>query len=545
MKDVMKKTAIPTILIFCILFMVFIYEPIIMYASSIDDFWFNFSDLIKLNSLFLLLGLIISIIMFMIISFLVNNTKKHIYIYIYDFCLFVLSSGLIISYIHGNFLASKLPILDGNSVNWNNYTRENIISVVIILLVLVGHFVLFTKYREKRKNIIMFLSISIFFMLSTSLVSTLLTNEQIYKNKDTYTGTIKNINTLSNNKNFVILLADMVDSKIFEKELKSLKKEYLLKDFSYFPDTLSMYPYTRESIPYIFNGEYYTGETILSEWATKSFNNSKLIELMNNNDYDVNIYGPEVIWKDKKCLETKNYEKNKYRIGKRLFFNQEVKYILFKYSPFFLKKYSHYESIDYKKCKIVIGNDNVEYKSDSVQVYNTLNNIELQEKNYFQFLHYDGGHYPWDLDVNLNHVPRTTYNVRVDSAITVMEKYLERIKESGQYDNTVIIVLADHGDNNYEKVGRQNPSLYIKGINETHKKMIVSDKKVSYEDFNNSIYYDLLDGLKSTELLKDNDENRIRRFIWYKDYDDMYEQTLDGHAWETDKLKNTGNRYKR
>ena len=105
--------------------------------------------------------------------------------------------------------------------------------------------------------------------------------------------------------------------------------------------------------------------------------------------------------------------------------------------------------------------------------------------------------------------------------------------------------MADHGNNGYDPVGRQNPILYIKGFNETHEKMQISDKKVSYTDLNDSIFYELYNGKKSTELLENIDENRIRRFIWYKDYDEMYEQTLDGHAWETEKLQNTGNEYKR
>ena len=122
---------------------------------------------------------------------------------------------------------------------------------------------------------------------------------------------------------------------------------------------------------------------------------------------------------------------------------------------------------------------------------------------------------------------------------------MNRIKESGQYDNSIIIILADHGNNGYDPIGRQNPILYIKGFDELHSEMIISDKKVSYEDLNNSIYSDLLKNKKSTDLLQAINSNRIRRFIWYKDYDKMEEQTLDGHAWETEKLIPTGAKYER
>ena len=84
-----------------------------------------------------------------------------------------------------------------------------------------------------------------------------------------------------------------------------------------------------------------------------------------------------------------------------------------------------------------------------------------------------------------------SYDDKILSTITFIEKYLNRIKESGQYDNSIIIILADHGNNGYDPIGRQNPILYIKGFDELHSEMIISDKKVSYEDLNNN-QYDLI-----------------------------------------------------
>ena len=68
---------------------------------------------------------------------------------------------------------------------------------------------------------------------------------------------------------------------------------------------------------------------------------------------------------------------------------------------------------------------------------------------------------------------------------------------------------------------------------------------MSYADLNDTIYTDLLNNKQSNELLNDITNNRVRRFIYYKDYDKMREQTLDGYAWETNKLKDTGKVYER
>ena len=262
----------------------------------------------------------------------------------------------------------------------------------------------------------------------------------------------------------------------------------------------------------------------------------------------INIYEEDILWRDQESLEVSNIVDGRSKMDNFRMLKQEMKYLLFKYLPYSLKKYSRYDTIDYEYAKKKEGNEKEEFSGDSVTVYNQLDEVNLQNDNYFQFLHFDGGHYPWDLNMQLEHVERTTYQVRVESAYTVIEKYIDRIKESGQYDNTVIILISDHGHNvndDESNIGRQNPILFIKGFNETHDQMQISDKKVSFEDLNESIYLDLMNGKESTELLQDIDDNRLRHFMWSPKKDPIHEQVLDGHAWETDKLKDTGTIYER
>ena len=118
--------------------------------------------------------------------------------------------------------------------------------------------------------------------------------------------------------------------------------------------------------------------------------------------------------------------------------------------------------------------------------------------------------------------------------------------ENDVYDNSSIVIMADHGYNGDDKIeGRQNPILYIKGINEHHK-MNISDKPISYEDLTNA-YLDLLDGKKRTELFKDIPNKRMRRYLLYaytkENHMVEYEQT--GKAWDLETLKKTGREFNR
>ena len=542
MKKYLKEIIPAIMLAFVASFMLFIYEPITVYASNTENFWFSFDELLKNNIAFDLIVICLIIIFSTIIYLISKFSKKEI---IYNIYILIANVAFIILYIQGNYLAGKLPTLDGSPIQWNEYTTQEIISYIVIVLVLVVNIFLYKKFKEKYKKIITYITIGIFIMLCASLSSTLLTNNQMYNSKRIYSATNKNINKLSEDKNFLIFLMDTEDSRTFDKVLKENGKEGLLKDFTYFPDTLSAYPYTRESIPFILSGDWYEAETDFLSYSNKAYSESKFIEYLNENKYDVNIYERELFWKDSKVSKIKNTEVVNSKINQIPFLKQEAKYILFKYLPFPLKKYSKINTLDYEGCRKENEATKILFNDDNKKVYDVIGDIELQKNKYFQFVHTDGGHYPWNMNGNFEMIENGSYKEKIESSITLMEKYLNRIKESGQYDNSVIIVLSDHGFNGNDQKGRQNPILYIKGFYEIHDAMQVSDKKVSYIDLNESIYYDLLNGKKSTELLENIEENKIRRYIWYKDYDDMYEQTLDGHAWETEKLKDTGNNYKR
>lgn len=544
MKKNLRKMGIPLLIIFVGFFMIFIFESITTYAASTDDFWFGFNLLLKANFLYLFIALICSSLFTLFVIFINKFVKKDI---IYNLYVLFLIITLVVSYIHGNYFTSKLPVLDGAPIVWSDYKVQGIISILIILLVIALFVFVYKKYNKQFYKITTYVSLAIFAMLFTSLVTTLLTNKQIYIPKEIYSST-KDVNKLSDDKNFLILLVDMVDSKTFEKTLKKDGRGDMLKDFTYFPDTLSAYGYTRESIPYIFSGDFYSGKNSMEEWTNEAYNNSKLINMLNENDYTVNIYDHALNWNDKSSLKINNILTMDSKLDKISYFKNEMKYVLYKYLPYPLKKYSKVEWLNYELCRIEKKDAEKAYISDNKFVYDTLGKKEIQKDKYFQFLHIDGAHYPWDMDKTLTKIGRTTYDVKMGSAITVIEKYLDEIKKSGQYDNSVIIIMADHGHNVYDNpsgVGRQNPILYIKGINEKHDKMQKSNKKVSFSDLNDSIYEDLLNGKKSDELLKDVDDNRKRTFMVYEEYEKIYEQTLDGHAWETKKLKNTGKIIKR
>lgn len=525
-------------------FMMFVYEPITMFLNNPNDLWFDINTLLPVVGVLFIICLFAIFAIYLLIYFVTKKVIKKDKIFKYNLIVgFIL---LITTYIEGNYLAEMLPSLDGSTIIWSDYTKASIISLAVLGSVSVITGILIKKIKlDKTITSLKYVSLAIGVMLLVSLLTTTMTKSDL--NKDiNVTATTKNLENYSDDENFIIFLLDAVDSKMFDNVVKENKHTQLFKDFTYYPDTMAAYPFTRDSIPFILSGIWNNNEEEFAKYYTKALDNSKLLESLYNNNYDVNIYDTEILYNSKNATKIKNLTlNNKYNF--RLFANQEIKYSLFKYLPFYLKKYSHIESMDFNKTKIV---ENDVFDLDDIVYYENYLEKQLVKKDdkQFKFIHIEGGHVPFNLSEDVKYIKdgAGTYDQKLEGCIKIVEKYLNKLKESNVYNNSNIIIMADHGYSFIGAEGRQNPILYIKGKNEEHKKMNVSDKAISYADLN-SAYTDLLNGKKSNELFKDITDKRDRRYLFYiyNQEDHMIEYTQTGKAWDLNTLVKTGKEFNR
>ena len=540
----MKKLLPSYILSFVISFMLFIFEPITMYSSNIDDLWFDFSMMIfPLIKLFLISFIALSLLFSIIYYIFCKKLKKYKVYYIFLIISFIL---FIVSYIQGNYLAGNLPGLDGEKIIWSDYDSEALKSIALLLFTCSIMVMVIIKFGyNKVINGIKFVSLGIFAMLSVSLITTLLTTKTLEYRKESFVLTMDNINDASSNKNFFVFLVDAVDSREFIDVVNNSDYKDTFENFTYFPDTMSVYPFTRDSIPYILSGIVNENDKDFSDYSTTAFDESPLFDRLNKLKYDINLYEYELIWNSDEKNQISNVRDVQGKISYIPFYKQELKYLLFKYLPFYLKKYSKIDTMDFKNCRIDNDADYFDWKDSKNYYLLTSNKLNKTDKNIFNFIHIEGGHVPFDIDENFNYTSDGTYPEKLKATLKIVNAFINRLKENNVYDNSIIIIMADHGYNYEEVDGRQNPILYIKGFDEHHE-MYTSDKPISYFDLMDA-YNDLLENKKSDELFSDIEYPRTRRYIWYEwtkeDHMVEYEQT--GKAWETDKMIKTGKEFNR
>lgn len=538
----MKKLIPAYILSFIICFMLFVIEPLSLFSINRDDFNFNLGHFVLPLVISFMLFFLIFVSFYTIVYFVSKKFSKKLTFYnvilIISYILFILC------YIQGNFLSYNLPRLDGTTVDFSIYLVDNIITIIILAILIIVYVICSIRYKfDKVINTSKYISIAIFIMIFTSFIPTLFSSSLYEKRIIKYVSN-DNINNLSKNKNFIMILIDAVDSTLFENILNEGKYNDTFNDFTYFRDTLSTYQFTRDSIPLLLSGKVNYNKTSFSKYYNDAMNSSTLIDKLIDNNYDINIYDEDIKWNTDKSSVVKNATVYDEKFSTICYVKEHARFILFKYLPYFLKGYSNFETFNYNYCK-KDNNDNA-FDDDNLTLLNIVkSDINLIEKNNYSFIHIEGGHVPFDLDEELNRIENGTYKDKVLSSLKVVDLYIKKLKENNLYDNSVIIILADHGYESAEKIARFNPVLLIKGFDEHHK-MSISDKAVVHTDLI-SAYNDLIDGKKSSELFSDIGNTRHRNFIKYEYLSEntMYGFETDGKAWESDKFKFTGEYYNR
>ena len=541
----MKKIIYPTFVSFITFYMLFIYEPIIMFIKNKNEFWF---DIYTILPSLIIIVLVLTLI-FSLIYIIINKYSNKIL----NIVTIINVSLLIILYIHGNFMASNLNILDGSKYVLKNHHSDIIASIIVIGVI--SLIIIFSSLKYSTSKTIKatrFITILIFLMITSGLLYSLSTNKKALVKKDyMILTTDKNMYTYSKKTNFIIFLADGADSVQFDKARKDSKYKNIFKDFTYYPDTMSTYGNTSNSIPFIMSGIWDEKEEAYNNYSKKAYRESKFLKTLEKQKYDINLYIPELIIDYDDAQRISNLSYKKRSVNTYLFFKQELKYISFKYLPYFLKQYSDIDNFKLSADNLGAMHNStekyLEYTWDNFFNYTNFINIppSKKEANDFKFIHVEGPHLPFNTDENFNIIENGTYEQKLKATLKLFDAYLKMLKDNDLYDNSIIIFLADHGFSEKEDyIGRQNPILYIKGLNEHHA-FKTSDKPISFTDLMDT-YNELLEGKKSTELFKNIKNNRKRRFLYYPNQygNELVEFYQTGKAWDWSTMKETGKVYR-
>jgi hypothetical protein len=442
-----------------------IYMPSTLFLGNIDEFAI---DYITIVPIILVVSLVVILVVMLIGMFL--PTK------IYDIYRMIVFGGAIGFYIQGNFLNPKFNSLNGAEIDWSRYTVQEIISTVAWIVCIAVPVIVFIYRKNIMNNIAKWSSLFLVAVQLISLIAVILTTG---KNVDSsYALTKDGEFVMSGKKNIVTFVVDTLDAQWAEEYINNNETyKELLKDFTYFDNVVAGGAPTELGIPTLLTGVNYDISMTSEEYHKQAYEQSTFFKDLQDNNYDVKIYtdyhylnGADkeninnlVSGQEYKISSTYNFTKYLYKLTG------------FYAMPQLLKSKFWFYGNDLSEC-VKVADENVSlYYFDDPAFYKDLNTEGLrkeQNKNTFVLYHLFGAHGPYTMDASCNKVEENASSLdqQIYGNFKIIMDYIEQMKTQGIYDDSTIVITADHGGVNLY----QNPAVYVKTAG-THNEQMASD----------------------------------------------------------------------
>ena len=521
---------------FLICFTFFIFGPLEFYMISTGEasFYFGISNILG----WCLIWFVLSSIVLVVIQ---SIGKK-----IISAILFAIGVGV---YVQGNYINPNYGVLNGSEIDWTIYRTyawgNSFFWIAIIIISIIASI---KAKPEVIKKIQVYISVFIISIEIITLGTLLITNynEVFVESADGYI-TDKEQFVVGSEENIILILLDTFDSDVFEEIMgKDSEVKSELKDFTYYKNMTGGYPYTAFAVSLILTGEWYDRERPWEAFVVDSSANNEIYEQLIDKNYSIGLYGNESLMGTEPLIgKVRNIADGKAGVSsKRAVTNTMIRLTAFRYFPHILKKYTSYTDVDFYKYM----SEECYKIDDDVFFYNKLKNERISTENCekaFIYYHLNGIHAPYIYDENVT-TEESTEDKQGRGALKIVYEYIEQLKEIGVYDNSTIVVFADHG---YKGMG-QNPLFLVKEANANHE-FEVDMSPVSYDDLQGTYTYWITGekGNKSTIYDFEEKVDRVRYFRYYPLHEQKNEEVpfveyaIYGDAWDENSMLKTGYLY--
>ena len=539
---------------FALCFMLLVYAPFELYLTNQSSFWFTFSTMTQYTLAMFAAGMLLCVIAFFIAAKLGDKVMTAAV----AAAVFVMLGA----YIQGTFLVSGLPGMDGTDIDWGANPAERIKSIVVwVLSAAVTAVLLWKLGREKFKKIAGYAGAALGLMLVLSLGMLMFTTTRAEK-RETLSSTDIDLMNVSDGENLIVVHLDAIDAGVFD-EVLAQHPEYkdTFADFTYFDNTVTGYGHTKCAVPLILTGQWFIPDETggghsanadaFDEYLNAELEKSPLFEALAEKDYRIGIYDSDdfFLYKDIYDGRIDNMRDDVAvpsdvgRMAKCVF-----RMTMIKYAPWDFKEvgYRLQNAMQHFRAS-KNGGDYEFYSSSNSAFYDRLkeeNCITVDGVDSFKYIVLDGAHAGFKYDKDMNTIKNATYEQQIEASMTIAGLYLERLKEAGVYDNSVIVFLSDHGNTLSDEDKREHTLLMIKGRGEKHE-FAVNSAPISFEDMS-AAFVKLIDGSVSTDAFDWHEGDvRERRFFSYNwlTFTDFVEYIQYGQAGEHETLRPTGRVY--
>ncbi len=501
-------------------FLLFVFAPIEMYLMIKEDTWFSLKDFAG----YLFIFFIVSIIFGLLIDRLMHKFIPNIW----DRIVFFIFSVFLALYIQGNYIKADYGVLNGKEIDWTLYKNDGVKSVILFAIVILIAIILSIKVKlEKLKRYVNIFSVC-FILLMLETLAVAMIKYDGFSVRSEVVCTTEGEWAYSSKENFIIIVLDSFDGRMMDDLLEGPESSEIkskLSDFVFCRNTLSLYQMTDYSLLQIITGKEYLCEEDYDSSRDRAYSSSALPKMLNDNGYNTGIYAVSAIANDPSYAD--NWYSVRYGVDSH---SRLIKYIYrfvgFRYLPFYMKKYCWFYPDDMNQLKLIYyvdkeGNrvNEAPYDWENYRFNEQISRISVNsEKKCFKLYHLKGTHpirnYKRDFTYTDEEVG---FEETALSCIDMLDSFLNELRKNGVYDNSNILVMADHGETLYgDRIEYLNSPLFLYKGREEHGAMRIDDSPCSYTKLD-GLYKNIIEGRTSNddavEALKDTDRYTYN-IIW-------------------------------
>lgn len=391
----------------------------------------------------------------------------------------VLTLGVsFLSWVHAYCLVWHYDVLDGRDIPWAAYTGRAIVDAGLWILVL-GSLLWFAPRVYPLAGRVCGALIAIqLASLGINAAGAYISPLDFFKH---YYVERTSAFTFSTERNVIVIMLDEFQSDIFaEAVLPRTEYRSHFNGFTYFPDTVAGANFTELALPAILTGNIYDNATPRAEFLRKAYLENSLPAALKRAGVEVEVYpwrglANEAIYYDETVAS--NFKRRPRPWPDKLVdIARLVDLGIFRSAPQFAKRYVYNNSegrlsalltrtLDRAPSSGASAPPDGEAGPEEIGLGFVLDNEFLrlaregsvpenkfatrEGRTVFKFYHLAGLHVPVkmkrDLTVGVFDYNRANFSENAEAYARIMGAFLEELKRLNVYDNSMIVILGDHG----------------------------------------------------------------------------------------------------
>ncbi|MCR5221252.1 MAG: hypothetical protein K6D90_00075 [Lachnospiraceae bacterium] len=485
-KENLKKQ-LPLILsAFLLSYTICFYAPVELFLKNSRNFEFGLMNFLWMPVVFALAVFFVCVLA----GFLIAKNEKAGIIYTG-----VIFAGSLCIYVQANFLNMTVGTMNGKEIIWEGYRTKMLLYLVILLIIFAAVLVFFIIKSKLAMKISLFVCALLLFMQIAALISLLIPavsdGRSIKGERAVFTG--DGLYEIGDSSNIIVFVLDSYDNNYFRDLLEedpAFTEE--LPGFTWFSDHAGTNYETQYGVIPLVMGQLYYNEAPKEEWVESVSENRMFYDELLDQGYDLGIYTDSVDAVPERIkAESVDFKlvplkfKSNFTVFKHLYRMVACKYLPDIVKPYIWLHGQEFEGLVYsEEAGGLFSSENAEFIAGL-----EANGLTIDPgKKSYRLIHLWGAHAPFDLNED-GYPTNPTFDVSAikKGALRMAIRYMEEMKKNGTYENSSIIITADHGNEQYDGE-LSNPLLLIKpaGVSEG---FTVNDAPAWQPDFAATVVY--------------------------------------------------------